>query len=427
MPEDAAIAPETSAAQPRGRRAAFGFIFVSAVASAMSIGIMVPILPNLLKSFVGGDTAAASDWNVMFAACGGGMSFLAGPVLGLLSDRYGRRPVLLVSMFGLGVDFLFMAFAPSLGWLFVGRLISGATSGLFSTANAYVADVTAPQNRARAFGWMGSAFSFGFLAGPAIGGLLGSYSLRLPFMAAAGVTLINAVYGLLVLPESLAPGLRISRFDLARANPLGSLRLLRSHNELLPLASVGFLNQLAQMVWPSIFVLYTGYRYGWTPLFTGLWMMAGGAVGIAVQSFLVGPAVKRLGERGTLTVGVSALVCSLMWYGLAPTGPLYMCGMPVGALGGLIIPGLQGLMTRRVGPTEQGQLQGANQSLAGMASVLGPVIFGLSFASAVRHPAWGVPGLPMILASVIMMGCLALAIVAGRAAGRSGGGLSHPR
>src|SRR5579859_5841036 len=406
-PETESVGEGASAA--RSPRAAFGFVFVSAVASAMSIGLMVPILPNLLKQFTGGNTASASEWNVLFAVCAGMMSFFAGPVLGLLSDRFGRRPVLLISLFGLGLDFVFMAFAPTLAWLFVGRLISGATSGLFSTANAYVADVTPPQNRARAFGWMGSAFSFGFLAGPAIGGLLGNYSLRLPFMAAAILTLINALYGLLVLPESLRPELRTTRFHLARANPLGSLKLLRSHNELLPLAVVGFLNQLAQMVWPSIFVLYTGYRYHWTPMFTGFWMMAGSAVGIAVQSFLVGPAVKRLGERGT-PVGAAAMASTLMWYGLAPTGLLYMCGMPIGCLSGLIIPGLQGLMTRRVGPTEQGQLQGANQSLAGIASVVGPVIYGLSFAAAVRHPAWGVTGLPMILASLIMVVCLGLAI-----------------
>ena len=419
MPDDAVIATETAAPPTGARRAAFGFIFVSAIASAMSIGIMVPILPNLLKSFTGGDTAQASEWNVLFAACGGAMSFFAGPVLGLLSDRFGRRPVLLISMFGLGLDFLFMAFAPSLAWLFVGRLISGATSGLFSTANAYVADVTPPQDRARAFGWMGSAFSFGFLAGPAIGGMLGNYSLRLPFMAAAALTLINAVYGLLVLPESLKKELRTTSFDPRRANPLGSLKLLRSHHELLPLASVGFLNQLAQMVWPSIFVLYTGYRYHWTPMFTGFYMAAGSLLGIGVQSFLVGPAVKRFGERGVLAIGAAAMSTSLFWYGVAPSTLFYVFGMPIGCLSGLLIPGLQGLMTRRVGPTEQGQLQGANQSLIGIAAMLGPLIFGLSFAATVRHPAWRLPGLPMLLASMIMAGCLTLAIWAGRAAGRA--------
>src|SRR5215468_773424 len=279
----------SASAEPApGRRAAFGFIFVSAVACAMSIGIMVPVLPNLLKQFNGGDTAAATDWSVTFNVFGGLMSFFAGPVLGLLSDRFGRRPVLLLSVSGLGLDFLFMAFAPSLWWLFVGRLISGATSGVFSTANAYVADVTPPERRARAFGWMGSAFTIGFLAGPAIGGLLGNVNLRLPFMVAALLTLINVLYGLFVLPESLSPQHRAMSFHWRRANPLGSLRLLRSHHELLPLATVGFLMQLANMVWPSVFVLYAGYRFHWTPGITGGFMAGISVVGVAVQTFVVG-------------------------------------------------------------------------------------------------------------------------------------------
>ena len=416
MSEDAAEV--TSAAAPAaGRgRAAFGFIFVSAVASAMSIGIMVPVLPALLKQFNGGDTAAASEWNATFAVCGGLMGFFAGPILGLLSDRLGRRPVLLISLLGLGLDFLFMAFAPSLSWLFVGRLISGATSGIFSTANAYVADVTAPDNRARAFGWMGSAFSFGFLAGPAIGGLLGNYNLRLPFVAAAALTLLNALYGVLVLPESLPESRRATSFHWRRANPLGSLTLLRSHHELLPLAGVGFLNQLANMVWPSVFVLYTGYRYHWTPGTTGFVMMAGSALGIGVQSFLVGPIVTRFGERGAMLLGAAGGAVALGWYGLAPTSLIYFIGMPVSCLWGLLIPGLQGLMTRRVGASEQGQLQGANQSLIGIASVVGPLLYGLSFAWAVRNPQWHMPGLPMLLASLTMAACFVLALWAGRRA-----------
>lgn len=401
-----------------GGRAAFGFIFVSAVASAMSIGIMVPILPNLLKQFSGGDTATAAEWNVTFAVAGGLMSFFAGPILGLLSDRWGRRPVLLISLTGFGIDFLFMAFAPSLWWLFLGRLISGATSGIFSTANAYVADVTAPENRARAFGWMGSAFSFGFLAGPAIGGMLGNYNLRLPFMAAAALTLVNAFYGLLVLPESLPESRRATSFHWRRANPLGSLALLRSHHELLPLAGVGFLNQLANMVWPSVFVLYTGYRYHWTPGTTGFVMMGGSVLGIVVQSFLVGPAVKRFGERGCMLAGATSAALALFWYSLAPTGLIYLIGMPLSALWGLLIPGLQGLMTRRVGAHEQGQLQGANQVLIGTSSVIGPLLYGLSFAWAIRHPEYSFSGLPMFLASMTMVACFALAVWAGRRARR---------
>jgi MFS transporter, DHA1 family, tetracycline resistance protein len=385
-----------------GRRAAFGFIFVSAVASAMSIGIMVPILPNLLKQFVGGDTAAASEWNVVFATCGGAMSFVAGPVLGLLSDRFGRRPVLLVSLSGLGLDFLFMAFAPTLAWLFVGRLISGATSGVFSTANAYVADVTEPADRARAFGWMGAAFNVGFLAGPAIGGLLGQVNLRAPFLAAAALTLANALYGVLILPESLPRERRVARFTLVRANPVGSLGLLRSSPGLSGLAGVYFLNQLATMVWPSVFVLYTGYRYGWTPGVVGLTMMAGGVMGVGVQSFLVGPTIRRFGERGAMLAGAAAGAAGLCWYGLAPTGIAYWLGMPISCLGGLLIPGLQGLMTHRVRADQQGQLQGANQSLAGLASLVGPSLFGLSFAWAVRRPEAHLPGLPLLLGAAAM-------------------------
>ena len=418
MSDNPASFDDTPAPSAGRRRAAFGFIFVSAVASAMSIGIMVPILPNLLKQFTGGDTAMASEWNVTFAVWGGLMSFFAGPILGLLSDRLGRRPVLLISLTGFGLDFLFMAFAPSLSWLFVGRLISGATSGIFSTANAYVADVTAPENRARAFGWMGSAFSFGFLAGPAIGGLLGNYNLRLPFMAAAALTLINAFYGLLVLPESLPENRRATSFHWRRANPLGSLTLLRSHHELLPLAGVGFLNQLANMVWPSVFVLYTGYRYHWTPGITGFVMMGGSVLGIAVQSFVVGPAVKRLGERGAMLAGAASAALALGWYAFAPTGLFYLIGMPISSLWSLVIPGLQGLMTRRVGAHEQGQLQGANQSLIGIASVIGPLLFGLSFAWAVRHPEYSMSGLPMLLASLTMVACFTLAVWAGRRAER---------
>jgi DHA1 family tetracycline resistance protein-like MFS transporter len=408
----------TDAAEPAsGRRAAaFGFIFASAVACAMSIGIMVPVLPSLLKQFNGGDTAAATDWNVVFAVFGGLMGFFAGPILGLMSDHFGRRPVLLLSLGGLGLDFLFMAFAPSLSWLFVGRLISGATSGVFSTANAYVADVTPPDKRARAFGWMGAAFSVGFLAGPAIGGSLGDINLRLPFLVAAALTLINALYGLFVVPESLPPSRRTTAFHWQRANPLGSLRLLRSHHELLPLASVGFLNQLANMVWPSVFVLYAGYRFHWTPGTTGLFMAAVSSVGVAVQSTIVGPFVRRYGERACLVTGAAMPVIGLAWVSYAPNAWIYLLAVPFNALWQLLVPGLQGLMTRRVGPSEQGQLQGANQSLMGVASVVGPILYGLSFAWAVRHPQWQVPGLPFLLASLTMAACLVIALWSGRMA-----------
>lgn len=405
---------------PMGRRAAFGFIYVSALLNSVSFGIMIPILPNLVKMLAGGDTADAADWNVVFGATWGVMQFVIGPILGMMSDRFGRRPVLLLSTFGLGVDFMFMALAPSLWWLLVGRVLNGMTAASFSTANAYVADVTPPDQRARIFGMMGSAFSFGFLIGPALGGWLGDLSLamadlaigplrfdmalRLPFYVAAGLTLINFLYGLLVLPESLPPEKRAKAFAWAKANPVGSLILLRSHADLLGLASIGFLFQLAHTVLPAIFVLYVGHRYDWGPSTMGLTMAVTGVLGIIVQVLLVGPVVKRIGERGALLTGAIFGCLGFAIYGFAPNGYIYLSAMPVFALMGFLMPGLMGLMSRRVQPSEQGRLQGANQSLQGIASILGPVLFGLTFAWSIRHEATlHAPGLAIYLAAGLLL------------------------
>lgn len=400
----------TSAAA--GRRASFGFIFALALMNSVSFGIMIPILPNLIREMTGGDTASASEWNVVMATAWGVMQFFCGPLLGMLSDRFGRRPVLLLSLFGLGVDFLFMAFAPTLWWLFLGRLLNGATAASFSTANAYLADVTPPDQRAKVFGWMGSAFSFGFLVGPILGGVLGEHDLRTPFLAAAALTLANFLYGLFVLPESLPPERRAKAYDWRRANPVGALQLLRSRLGLLPLASVGFLFQFAHIVLPSIFVLYTTYRYGWSTAFLGLTFFLTGALGVLVQIFLVGPTVARLGERRTLLIGLLAGAIGFFWYGWADEGWIYLVGAPVFALSGFIMPGLQGLMTRKVEPHEQGQLQGANQSLNGIAAIVGPPLFGLVFAWSLREQH--APGLAIYLAGGLLIAALALAFATAR-------------
>ncbi|HRD47399.1 MAG TPA: TCR/Tet family MFS transporter [Caulobacter sp.] len=389
---------------PKGRRAGFGFIFASSVMNSVSFGIMIPILPNLIVQFAGGDTAGAALWNMLFMVTWGLMQFFIGPVLGMMSDRFGRRPVLLLSLFGLAVDFLFMAFAPTLMWLLVGRILNGMTAASFSTANAYVADVTPPQDRAKVFGWMGSAFSFGFLVGPMIGGGLGEIDLRLPFLVAAGLTLVNFLYGVFVLPESLEPAKRAKRFEWMKANPVGSLKLLRSHHELLGLAGVLFLFQLAHMVLPSIFVLYTGHRYHWTPLFMGMTMGVTGALGIIVSIFLVGPVVKRVGERGAVLIGAACGAAGFAIYGLAPTTLWYLVGMPVFAGMGFLTPGLMGLMSRRVAPHEQGQLQGSNQSIQGIASILGPVIFNGIFSWSIRNEAQvHLPGLAIWVAASLLL------------------------
>ena len=401
----------TTAGRAPGRQAAFGFIFATAVMNAISFGIMIPVLPNLLKEFTGGDYAAAAVWNVVFSVTWGLMQFLSGPILGLLSDRVGRRPVLLISLFGLAVDFLFMALAPSLAWLFVGRIINGATAATFSTCGAYVADVAPPERRAKAFGIMGSAFSFGLLIGPVLGGLLAEQSLRLPFFVAAAVTAVNWVYGLLVLPESLPIERRITAFEWRRANPLGSLVFLRRHTDLLALATINFLFQLAQTVLPQVFVLYAGYRYHWTPFTMGLAMMGTGVLGIAVQTLAVGPVVARIGEKGALLLGALGGAVGFALYGYAPTGIAYLAAAPVFALFNFLPPGVQGLMTRRVGPSEQGQLQGANQGLQGIASILGPFVFGGAFTLAVRNDArWHMPGLPIYVASAILLVVFALGL-----------------
>lgn len=394
-----------------GRRAAFGFIFATALMDMLSLGIMIPVLPNLIKQFAGGDTAAASEWNVLFATTWGLMQFFCSPVLGMLSDRLGRRPVILISVFGLGVDYLFMAFAPTLRWLYVGRIINGMTAASFSIASAYVADVTPPDRRAKAFGLMGSAFGIGFVVGPVLGGWLGTYDLRLPFLVSATLALCNWLYGFFVLPESLPPEKRAKAFVWKKANPFGSLVLLRSHRDLLGLAGVNALYLIAHNVLPAIFVLYTGHRYGWTPLQMGLNMMVTGILNIIVQALLVGPVVKRIGERGALLTGLFCGAVGFAVFAAAPTSLVYWMGMPIFALMGLVQPGVQGLMTRRVAPHEQGQLQGANSAAIGLAAIFGPPVFGLTFAWSLRHEdVLHAPGLAVALASAFMVAAFLLAL-----------------
>ena len=370
-----------------------------------------------MKQFGGGDTAVAADWNILFATTWGVMQFFCSPVLGMMSDRWGRRPVILTSIFGLGIDFLFMAFAPNLWWLFIGRIFNGMTAASFSTAGAYIADVTTPENRAKGFGLMGAAFGVGFTFGPALGGWLWEFDHRAPFLVCAALALLNWLYGFFILPESLPPERRQPRFDWKKANPLGSLQLLRSRQGLLGLAGVGFLFQLAHNVLPSVFVLYMGFRYGWSPATIGLTLMASGIASIVIQAVVVGPAVKRFGERGALLIGLVSGFAGFMIYALAPTGFLYLCGLPIFTFTGLIQPGLQGLMTRRVAPNEQGQLQGANSAMMGIASIIGPPLFLFPFAFAVRHDATlHMPGLPVLIAGALMLAAAILAYAKARPA-----------
>jgi DHA1 family tetracycline resistance protein-like MFS transporter len=310
------------------------FIFCTVTLDVMALGLVIPVLPTLVLGFMGGDTAAAAQVFGVFATVWAAMQFLFSPVLGALSDRYGRRPVILLSCLGLGLDYVFMALAPSLLLLFVGRVISGITSATIATASAYIADVAPPEQRARAFGMIGVAFGLGFVIGPAIGGLLGGFDPRLPFWVAAGLCLGNVAFGWFVLPESLPPARRMA-FEWRRANPLGSLTLLRSHRQLLGLAGVDFLGQLAHQVLPAVFVLYTLHRFGWGEAAVGLALAGVGISSAVVQGALVGPLVSRWGERRTLVAGLLLGAAGMAIYGLAPTGPIFWLGVPVMALWGL--------------------------------------------------------------------------------------------
>jgi len=409
-----------SAASARQARAAFLFIFITVLLDMLALGIIVPVLPGLVVFFQSGDTASAAGIYGVFGTVWAAMQFIFSPILGSLSDRFGRRKVILLSNVGLGVDYLLMALAPTLAWLFVGRVASGITSSSFPTAIAYIADVTPPEQRAGKFGMLGAAFGAGFIVGPTVGGLLSAYSLRAPFWGAAVLSLANAAYGFFILPESL-PAHQRSPFHWRRANPIGSLQLLRARPLLFALASAGFLSMLAHDSLPTTAVLYAKYRYHWDERTLGLVLGVVGVAALIVQAGLVGRLVAWLGERKALAAGFLSGAAGIAMYGFAATGTWFMLGVPGTALYGLANPALQSLMTREVGPSEQGQLQGANGSMNGIANMMAPILFTQVFALAIgRFRNLELPGTPFFLAATFL---IAAAAVGWRATSRR---LDHP-
>jgi DHA1 family tetracycline resistance protein-like MFS transporter len=402
------VDPPAALAEPR--RAAVLFIFVTVLLDILALGLIIPVLPLLIEDFRGGDTAYAARTIGVFGAVWAGVQFFAAPVLGSLSDRFGRRPVILLSNFGLALDYVLMAVAPSLTWLFLGRVLSGITSASIPTAYAYVADVTAADRRARAYGLLGAAFGVGFIVGPAVGGLLGQWGPRTPFWVAAGLSFANAMYGLFVLPESL-PATRRAAFSWRRANPLGSLAFLRAERNVRGFAVLHFLYQLAHQSLQSVFVLYTGYRYGWQSVQVGWSLAAMGVCSVTVQGGLVGPIVSRLGERRTLLAGLVAGTIGFTIYALAPTSRLFIVGIPLMALWGLYGPTSQGLVTRHVAPTQQGTLQGALASVAMTTGLVGPVLFTQVFSAFIDpERAAHLPGAPYLLAALLLVVAVAVAV-----------------
>lgn len=395
--------PVTLAASASGRRAALVFIFVTVLIDVLAFGVIIPVLPHLIEDFLGGSTSKAALWVGIFSFSFSLVQFFSMPVLGALSDRYGRRPVILLSCLGLGLDFVLMAIAPNLWWLFVGRILSAMTSASFSTANAYIADITAPEERAKSYGMIGAAFGLGFILGPLIGGVLGDVHARAPFWLSAGLAIANVLYGLFVLPESLPPERRTARFDWSQVHPFGGFALLRQYPQIWGLAAVVFIANLAHYVYPSTFVLFAGERYGWGTKEAGYVLAVVGVLSVIVNALLVGRVVKRLGERRALLFGLGCGVVGFLVYGAAFTGWLFLIGLPISALWAIATPASQALITRQVGPQAQGRVQGALSSLTSLGGMIGPLMFAGSFSVFIREdtPVY-LPGVAFYLAAGLL-------------------------
>jgi DHA1 family tetracycline resistance protein-like MFS transporter len=395
--------------RPTSFRPAVTFIFITGLLDVMAMGLVIPVIPALVEQFAHSQSAAGI-WNGVLVALWAAMQFLSSPLIGALSDRYGRRPVILVSTVGLSLDWLMMALAPNLWWLAVGRILGGITSASFTAAYAYMADITPPEGRAKAFGIVGAAWAAGFVAGPALGGLLAGFGPRTPFWVAAALSGVAFLYGLFILPESLPRDRRMA-FSWSRANPLGALRLLRSHAELTGLSFVSFLLYFAHHIFSAIYVLYAWHRHGLTPFQVGLLLAAAGVLDMAVQGWLVGKVTARIGDRATMIAGLAAGGVGLAMIGLATTPLLFALTLLPNALWALAIPTLQSLMSAHVSEREQGQLQGANNSVAAIAGVLSPLFFGWLYSVSSRELA----GLSFIVASAVLFVAALIGVRSGRA------------
>ncbi len=390
------------------RGAATAFIFVTVLIDMVTFGMIGPVLPKLIAGFVGNNYGSAAEIIGIFATVWALMQFFCSPLFGMLSDRVGRRPVILLSNAVTVVDLAIMALAPNLWWLFAGRVLSGIATSNITAASAYIADVTPSEKRAAAFGVLGSAFGLGFVLGPAIGGAVGNINPRLTFWVAAGFALLNTLYGLFVLPESLPRQLRTPRLVWKRANPVGSLKLLRSHHELWGLTCVNFISYLAHEVFPNVWVIYCIAAFGWSTGSIGLTLALVGTIAAVNQAAMIGPVVKRLGEQRTLLASLVLAVLGLLLMG-TDNGITFLIAAVIISLP-MYQASSQALMTKRVGAAEQGELQGALGSVRGISMLIGPSLFTLTFAQfAGPWRSLGLIGAPWFLAALLYAGSLLLA------------------
>ncbi|SHF71320.1 TCR/Tet family MFS transporter [Flavisolibacter ginsengisoli] len=386
------------------RKAAMSFIFITLLIDVTGLGLIIPVLPKLIEQLTGGTISQASQWGGWLTFAYAIMQFVCAPIIGNLSDKYGRRPVLLFSLMGFGIDYLFLAFAPTIWWLFLGRIIAGITGASFTTASAYIADVSTPENRAQNFGLLGAAFGLGFIIGPSMGGLLAHYGIRVPFFVAAGFSLLNAAYGYFVLPESLSKENRRG-FDWKRANPLGSLLHLKKYPSVIGLIWSMVLVYIAAHALQSTWTFINLERFNWSEQMLGLSLGVVGIMTMIVQGGLIRYINPKLGNEKSVYIGLAIYSIGMLAFAFADKSWMMFVFMVPYCLGGIAGPALQAILAGHVPPTEQGELQGALTSMISATSIVGPLVMTNLFAYFTKP---GAPvhfsGAPFLLGSILLMG-----------------------
>ncbi|MFZ6009220.1 MAG: TCR/Tet family MFS transporter [Bacteroidota bacterium] len=385
------------------KRPALIFIFITLLIDVTGIGIIIPVAPKLIQELIGGSVSDASRYGGWMVFAYALMLFVCAPIMGGLSDRFGRRPVLLASLFGFGLDYLLMAFAPSIGWLFVGRTVAGMMGASFTTATAYIADISTPDKRAQNFGIIGAAFGLGFIIGPLVGGLLGEYGSRVPFMVAAGLTLLNWLYGFFILPESLKRENR-RKFEWSRANPVGSLLNLKRYPVIMGLVASLVLLYISSHAVQTNWAYYTIEKFKWSQKMIGYSLAVVGVVFAVVQGFLIRLIIPKLGQSRSVYVGLGMSALGFILFALASQSWMMFAFTVIYCLGGIAGPALQGIISTAVPPNEQGELQGALTSLMSVTAIVGPPLMTNTFAFFTDDgTSWYFPGAPMVLGAVLTL------------------------
>lgn len=390
------------------RNAAVSFIFITVLIDVIGFGIIIPVMPKLLQGLLHGtmsDSAKYGGWLIFAYAL---MQFFFSPIFGNLSDHFGRRPILLISLFGFGMDYLFLAFAPSVGWLFIGRIVAGITGASISTASAYIADVTPPEKRAQSFGLIGAAFGLGFIIGPAIGGLIAKFGLRAPFIAAAILTLVNWLYGFFILPESLSKENR-RPFQLKNANPFNAIINLRKHSHVMPLIVSLFLLALGSHAVQTTWSYYSIEKFHWREADVGYSLAVVGIMVALVQGVLIRKTIPLLGQGKSVVLGILFYSAGMLLFAFATKGWMMYAFTVVYCLGGITMPALQSMVSANVPPNEQGELQGAMTGLMSAAAIVGPLVMTNLFSYFTIPGGHYFPGIVFIAGTILMVFSLLVA------------------